>query len=421
MRILKISKQTDIYLFFILVAFILLYQLQLALPWITTFRIRELLYVFLYLRILLFYKKKFTKGQVVLFSFFIMAVLISLYTLIMFNKVIAFSGLLRFINVALIAPLASFLFTSEKEIKTFMNIWSYVVIIGALTAIYQFLGGSIDWLVRDYIAIRGDLIRYKTILGEPNIGGMAAAVILIYTFLNWNRKVLQVCCVIFAIILLILSISKAAFGALAIGYFLIAILSYKKLFKVRINKIYLFGFIMSFCTLIVVLFFMKGSYQGISNYVSEAIKSFTGANSAAENSALEELLERLFGITAGIDWRNLSIFQLIFGGSFGIAGSAALQYNAQAILPHNSYIEVLLVGGVFYLIILILIIVFTLLNLYKLNIEISFKKALYVVYLLLIAYMIGYPVIYEPIMGSLFWLITGISANKKLVQRAEAL
>ena len=110
------------------------------------------------------------------------------------------------------------------------------------------------------------------------------------------------------------------------------------------------------------------------------------------------------------------------GQSFGRAGSAALEMNVpKAAGPHNMYLEVYIVGGLVFL--------GSLISVQLLALRVMLGRALsghfmyqmsLALFSLICLYMTGYPNIYEPITGSLFWLIIGIAARAQPSNRFAA-
>ena len=54
-----------------------------------------------------------------------------------------------------------------------------VACLGAISGVYQFMGGDLSALTGGYVTSRGEAMRFMTLLGEPNVGGMASSIILL--------------------------------------------------------------------------------------------------------------------------------------------------------------------------------------------------------------------------------------------------
>jgi len=417
-------NRLDIYLFYILFALILLYKGQLLSPLMMIgFKIRYILYIYLYLRIAIFYEWQLNTKKLLLLIFLSFTIFIAVHTYLLYGKDVAIAGFTRFINVALLAPLASVLFQNLKQFQRFINLWLFVIVMGGLTLIYQLLGGDLSWLVESYIASRGILFRFNTLLGGPNTGGMASAITYIIALLIIRPLAVKIVLLAVALILLIFSLSKAAIAGWIIATTIIVYLKVTKrsnIFKLNRTKLQKMPTIM-----IVSLFFILSittySYpirEYIIKYATMAVLAFTGGDTGEPNSqsVLEDLFMRMVSITQkgiSLAMEQSSFYPLNFlvGSSFGIAGSAAFQLKADVILPHNTFSEIYLVGGVLFLFIFWFILVKTWSRLWLLGNVNTYYKALLIVFLTIVAYMPSYPIIYEPILGSLFWLIVGLVAN----------
>jgi hypothetical protein len=420
-NIISISRFLDLIIFAVLFIFIILYQLQLIAPWISSLRVRELLYIYLYIRICFFYRITLNYSLFLIFLFLGYAVFVGINTYLFYGLEMAIEGFVRFINVALIAPLSSVLFTSVKQVKFFIYVWLVIVLLGAATAIYQLIGGELPWLVQDYIAIRGDLVRFKTILGEPNVGGMASVFVYVFALLSIRYIWLKLLFLNIAFLLLILSISKAAITTFVLATVIIVSFKLRHGFQIKKKKKYYFSFIFLIVLLIFILLKNTELIQSFGRYGTTVIVAFLGIgdNEGTDYGVIADLLDRILGKTIegvrlAMEQSNFYLLDFLVGSSYGIAGTAAYNIRGDAaMLPHNGFLEIYLVGGIFMLIIFILILFITTKNLW-----IFFVKnynflflSLFICFLLAIFLLPTYPIIYEPVIGALFWLIVGVAAN----------
>jgi hypothetical protein len=417
------SHLWEILLFFALLIFVLLYQLQLVAHWIADFKIRELLYTYLYLHLLLFYRPRFTTRVTPLLSlllfFFGYSLFIAIHTYLVYGQTLAIQGFLRFVNVALLAPIAAILFRNMRQVKIFLIAWSIVVTIGAFTALYQFLGGDLSWLVQEFLATRGGLIRFNTILGEANVGGMAACILWIVAMVliaNWPLRIIFC---ISSIVLLILSVSKAALGGFILSSTLLLIDRPKPLLlKTALERMVIVGMmLLIFVSLL--LKYESTLQERLGLYAVTALKSFSSSNEDSYG-VVADLSDRLMGRTMqGIELAkhesDIYLLNVLSGSSFGIAGSVAEEMRGMnAILPHNSLAEIYFVGGLFQLGIFLTIIFMTCRVLTRRRKFDKIHQTLFIGYLMSIALLPTYPIIYEPIMGTFFWLTVGVCANSRL-------
>ena len=416
---LFISRNFDVFVFSILFVFVLLPQLQFIANWIVRFKIRELLYFVLYFRMIIFYKIHLTKNLIAVFIFLFYSIFIGFHTFFLYGSDLAIQGFLRFINVALLAPLAATIFQDLKDVKYFINIWLSVIVIGAFSALYQFFGGDLSFLqLPHYISLRSGLIRFRTILGEPNIGGMAAVIVYIYSILSVSIWPLKFILLLTGIILLCLSLSKAALGSFVLATILLVFCYYKFLFntKRKINP-QLRKILLYIVMAIIVLVIMANIGIDFKKYISTSFLAFHGTD---ENpGAYKDIIYRLIikpysGVKLALKESDFYVLNFLMGSSFGIAGSAARTIRGEfAILPHNSFLEIYLVGGMIMILIFITILYLTYKKL-KAKSKNIFYQPILLSFFIIVLLMFTYPIIYEPVMGSLFWLIVGISCNYRL-------
>ena len=416
---LFISRNFDVFVFSILFVFVLLPQLQFIANWIVRFKIRELLYFVLYFRMIIFYKIHLTKNLIAVFIFLFYSIFIGFHTFFLYGSDLAIQGFLRFINVALLAPLAATIFQDLKDVKYFINIWLSVVVIGAFSALYQFFGGDLSFLqLPHYISLRSGLIRFRTILGEPNIGGMAAVIVYIYSILSVSIWPLKFILLLTSIILLCLSLSKAALGSFVLATILLVFCYYKFLFntKRKINP-QLRKILLYIVMAIIVLVIMANIGIDFKKYISTSFLAFHGTD---ENpGAYKDIIYRLIikpysGVKLALKESDFYVLNFLMGSSFGIAGSAARTIRGElAILPHNSFLEIYLVGGMIMILIFINILYLTYKKL-KLKSKSIFYQPMLLSFFIIVLLMFTYPIIYEPVMGSFLWLIIGVSCNYRL-------
>ncbi len=425
MKSVSLARLIDLSLFGILFASVLLYQLQLAVDLIADYRVREILYGLLYLRIAFFYRVRMTPNLLLILLFLTYSLFVAVHTYVytysVYGSDLAVQGFLRFVGVALLAPLASILFTSVRQVESFIYIWLGVIVAGAATAVYQFLGGELTWLTQDYLAVRGSVIRFKTLLGEPNVGGMAAVVTYIVAVLgirNWFWKSFLL---LVAFTLVVSSVSKAAVAGCVLAT-VVVLFNFRRALNARdLQRLMLIGILVAVAMLSIFVFNTEIRYQSEA-YVNAGVEAFYGAD-VDDKGFMEDLSDRLVGRTIqGIEnARRMSDFYLLdifLGSGFGAAGSAAFELSGSdfasssgSLLPHNSLSEIYLTGGIFMLAIFLAIVVRTLHELWTIRGEDRIHRAMLGAFIVFTAFIVGYPIIYQPVLGAFFWLTVGYAAN----------
>jgi hypothetical protein len=74
------ARRIDIGIFGMLIAALMLYQLQHIFPKFASFHVREVLYLYLYFRVILFYKIRLSPLLVMVLVFLLYALLIGIHT-----------------------------------------------------------------------------------------------------------------------------------------------------------------------------------------------------------------------------------------------------------------------------------------------------------------------------------------------------
>jgi len=415
---LSILKNFDVFVFGILFVFVLVPRLQYISSWIVEYKIRELLYIILYFRIFTFYKIHLSKNLIAVFVFLFYSLFIGFHTFFLYGSNLAYYGFIRFVNVALLAPLAATILQDLKQVRYFISIWLSVVVIIAFSALYQFFGGDLTFLqLPYYVASRGALLRYRTIFGEPNIGGMASIILYIYGIIYISVWPVKIVLLLASIILLFLSLSKAAVGGYTLATFLLIFCNSKFLFNIKKRPQLLT--ILRYVVMIIIVFIIVINLGiDFNKYISTSFLTFYGI---VENQGVyKDLIYRLItlpynGVKLALRESSFYVLNFFVGSSFGIAGSAArtIKGDINTILPHNSFIEIYLTGGMIMILIFITILSLTYKQL-KLKSKNIFYQPVLLSFIIIVILMFTYPIIYEPVMGSFFWMIVGISCNYRL-------
>lgn len=410
------SAYIDVGVLGLLILSLMLYQMQFLFPAYAELHIREILYAYLYFRVLVFYKIKVTPLLMAVLFFLLCALLIAMHTWYIAGLGVALAGFKRFVHVAMLAPLATVLLGKNSHLQGMLYLWVAVVFTGVLTVAYQLLGGEMDWLVRNYIAMRGGLIRHKSLMGEPNVGGFAAVILyFVATMLVAN---------IFARLLLVLAASFLVIVCLSKAAMILFLIINAVIFAFAIsgeNK-QSHGFSRSALNLqgiVLGVWFIFLTYHPLTHeYMVASFKTFVGAQSEgpgiAEDFSNRVLHPNLYPGTIG--GQILENFKDIFlGQSFSRAGSAATDLGLPlAIIPHNMYLELYLVGGILFLALLILIQWHTIRELSPNGgLGMRLEQLLVIPFVLICLYMMGYPNLYEPVTGTFFWLVVGAACRAK--------
>lgn len=416
-------KEMDFAVFCILFISLISYQIQNLIPQFAEMYLREILYAYLYARIIFYYKHRLSNFAILIGAFILMSILAAFNTNFQFPSYgweLPIRGFKRFLNVALLAPLAAVLIRDNKQIKTLIWLWCGVVFIGFSTVLYQFVGGHMEWLVQNYIAIRANLIRYKSFLGEPNVGGMSAVLLLVIAFWGVQNKIFRWIIIGVAYFGGLMSLSKAALAGWLFVCTLVALhdsfdFTQEKLRRpnrqLRENFLVLGLWIVAFLCI-----------APLAQYAVVHLRAAMGQVDSP--SAIQDLSDRAFILKYGTDFSYasgagdwLKNISLVVGQSFGRAGSVAIEMNVPyAVGPHNSYLEIFIVGGVLMLGTFLMMQWLTLKNLFAKTLTGDpIAKILLLLFVAISIFMLGYPNIYEPVTGALFWILVGVGAREESV------
>lgn len=317
---------------------------------------------------------------------------------------LAISATARFSGVLMLAPLASVLLVESKQLAHIFRIYIAIFLMALGTLLFQHWGGDLTSLTKGYIAIRGDLIRHMTVVGEPNVGGMLAVIVFICGVVLPKRRFMAALLAGCAVVCIVMSLSKAAILGLAVAAIAGALVlpgSVKHEAFLRATMGGIFG---------LALLMLIGAGEYIQVLSDSLLGSIKGEPSAMED--LQARQSRFDTATVFGGSRISTALTFLLGASFAGVGSAALEIlgpDSNVILPHNSYVEMFLTGGLVMLGVVVALMARTYRRLW-----LSAKEANALVdqcallcLIVLSCWMLVYPVIYEPVTGCLFWIILG--------------
>jgi hypothetical protein len=431
---LSLGRRFDLAVLAVLLGFVLLYRLQFIFPWINDFQVRELLYAYLYFRLLVFYRPRPTRGLLLLGAYMAYAAFVGVHTYFRYDAELAVATFTRFVNVSLLGPLVAVMVTSRRDLLRLLKLWLGVMVLVALSGVYQVLGGDLTWMTQGYVSSRGEVLRYMTLIGEPNVGGMAAALVMLMAVYLPLSLPVQVAAAALAAVLMVLSVSKAALAGMLLA---LAVVGAFQVIRggrrvraryARLARLALAG-LLAAGTVGVAGAALRPELVGKAlDYGNTLLISFAGAGDRDSVSPgfFTDLGERLFDMTlsglklAQSQSDNYAI-DVIIGSSYGIAGTAAeeIRGNDMVITAHNGFSETYFVGGLLMVMLFVLLLGETLRVLWRLSRLDPLYTFLLAALLVCLAFMSTYPVMSNIGLGSIFWLAVGSAANHRL--RREAL
>lgn len=424
----------DFALFQILFLLLMLYRLQFIFPIIAKCHLREVIYVYLYVRVLFSYQIRLTRILFVLFIMIMVSVVVAILTYSSYGAEMAVKGLMRFVNVMLLGPLAAVFLKDERDLIRMLNLLIFVAALGAATGIYQLMGGDLPIFdnekyitARDYDMMAGPVqFRFQTLLGDPNVGGMASSILLAGIVYLVRSKLWMMLAYASMLVLLVTSISKAGVAGCGLAMITMAILHRKRIYRVTAemrHKIVILV-VISFALIALLSSFAPVLFNLAKEYYNSTQARLSG--SGGTDSLVSDLYYRAYelqkdGLQLAQNESDFYPLDVLLGSTYGIAGSAAGDVRGDANVhgPHNSLAEIYFVGGLMMLGVFCTLLVLVMRSLYLLAEGDGVLAWLFVSFVVLVSYLPSYPIIYEPVLGSIFWMAMGVAANPAFSPRKK--
>ncbi len=415
----------------LLFGFVLLPTLQLILPWIKDYRVRELLYFIMYMKVALSTNiTSIHEKERPILIFMILAIIIAINTQFRYGAEYGLACYARFMNCALIAPIVGRANITPKHLKAILLLWIAALIFSSGTMLYQFGGGEIEWISQGIQGQRGGLNRYVSIMGY-NAGAISSTAALPYLMICSKYVPFVIISIFFLLALIILSLSKAAI----VGFFVSIFLTYKikishynfnNIVRVRLRPL---SVVIPVCMLVVVFGYrdiIAIDYEKISSiaeYMLASKELITGtdekiyftnrSNNIVDDFIyrIEETRDTMVKISKEPYW---SPVDYVFGSSFAVAGSAALEERNYEFPSESTLSQLFISGGIVFLVAFVWLWQQTFSWLWKHNLDNPLGQSCAVGFLVISIFLLTSAVIYDPGTGAYYWFLIGASANPKL-------
>ncbi len=274
------------------------------------------------------------------------------------NKVVSINPI-EGIPRLILMPIISFIFfcvlKKEEEFRMILKIIFICFLIACLMVLYQSIFGPFSWLSDTHL--RGGFIRYASPLGSLTILGSIVCYILIWGFDNKINKSNIFKLFVFLIVLTAtaLSLTKSAVVLLIISILLLLFVSLVRDFRSFINLL----LALSIFSSIVMIIIVNNDY--VLNYINTVLNFTFGWTpffteesyiNDTPNVTLDLIIYRLTWFSqASIDYFGLK--SLFLG--VGVWGGGGVMGFPNEATPHSGIIDLLLIGGIVYLILFIYI------------------------------------------------------------------
>lgn len=323
----------------------------------------------------------------------------------------------RFANVLVLAPMAAVLLLHARQLEKLFHVFLAIFMLAMATLLFQYWGGELESLTLGYIAIRGDLVRHMTVVGEPNVGGMLAALVFVLGVTLPMRRMVALLWGSLAVAFVFFSLSKAAILGLGVGL-LAGSLMYGPNERLEALLRAIGAGAMG-----VALMWVLGADDYIRVGVDSVLGGIRGEPSIFEDMQFRQSsidLDAIFGQFGLPIWVSY-----LLGASFFSVGSAALEIRgpeAGVVLPHNSYLELFLAGGGLMLVVVLFLMIRAGHTLFQSRGTDNWPtdRCALICLTVLAAWMLVYPVIYEPVIGSLFWVIVGYGNRRRQPMHSDS-
>jgi hypothetical protein len=368
-------------------------------------------------------KHRLSRATLPLLAYIALSLIVGLHTYLLFGPQMATAGTIRFVAAALLAPLAAVLVKEDKEVRLLLFVWSGIIVIGAATAVYQYLGGDLTWALGPHM-VRGGVLRIRTSLGEVNVGGMAAPALVIIAISIVRSGIVKIGLISVAAAHVAFSLSKAGVIGLGIALFVLGAMNRNvvrhpaALFRSALSALVVAG-----VGIALVVYFVGVDELSHRLRILDAVlaASDRGAPTFGGDVYQRTVTFAAQGTRMALEQGTMPVLNVLLGTSYGVAGSAAVELRfGRAVLPHNSFVEAFLVGGVLLVSVFLALLARVGYRYWVLRESGSEAKVLFACMIVLVAYMPAYPVIYQPVLGGLFWVIVGIAFSPWAESRLSA-
>lgn len=364
------------------------------------------------------------------FLFVCTAVCISLHTIYLFGMD---AGLYASTRYFLTMPLAILAFSEIKksdDVSKIFKVYVYVIAVGSLVIPLQYIVGPISWLAES--SERGELIRYSSLFGSLTVMGLAGTfafyLMLSINFTIWERIVLGS----MLIVGLLLSLQKSAIIGVLLSVTLFLLFSSRKdiIKKITITVAVLM------VTIAAVNYMPLTGDIPLSQALDYAYSSFgvddDGLSArGADDTIMESSIRRLTELPAS-SLHDLYLLYgeagYLWGGSFAMMGNALMRENdTDYIMPHNNFVDLLVVGGIFHLILFLVIIYFVMIRLWvfikkkdSAENDLGVHQAMFG---FMVLFIINMPftssLSFHPSTSALFWTIIGVVARQHMIEAKQ--
>jgi hypothetical protein len=328
-------------------------------------------------------------------------------------------GVPRVLMALFISTLVYLMVESEDHFKLIYRLLMICYVLAAFSIIYQIVFGQISWFATQFV--RANLDRYASILGSLTIYGSVVGygLIMLYSpYLVKKNLILKLFFFFSLICAAVFSLTKAGIVMVALSAFVYLCYDFKSVLK-------RFRFI-NFVTLVLIIGVLFSVLMQISEFreyynviVTQTIggSSFlsdgTGVKMDSDSVSLDHIKKRLFHFTS--EMMKYYGGNVIFAGVGlqGGAGTLGITNNGvHYISAHNGLGDLFFIGGIFYLILFLLLFVSTQLVFLKNKNDLLCRLLFMLNTLFFANLLVASGAVFHPAISLPFWIST-VYANFK--------
>lgn len=362
------------------------------------------------------------------FLFVASAMWASLITFLDYGLVEGAYSAVRYFLTMPMACVAYWACSNPKSAKGVLLAFCYIVLLGSLTIPLQYLLGPIHWVTEP--GVRANMVRYASMLGSLTITGTVLPYAVLIALTLHINKFMKISLVVALIICSAFTFQKAALVGIPLAILLY--LCYDR--EHRIWTILALGLaVVSIGIATNILLRDWAPWATATRYALAAFQ--IGESSVAlgwDFTVQQSLVARLTTLPQQ-SLADLYSYRgpigFLFGGGFGMVGEALMRPgDSEFITSHNGYIDLVLIGGLVHLVAFLGL---------ACNIRGAIRADLRsngdgrmstdvsvaligLVTLMLLSFLGGGALTYQPVTGCLFWTVAGIAWRSENRLRSEA-
>jgi hypothetical protein len=361
---------------------------------------------------------KIDKSFKYFYLYFAYTIFVIIWSFIYMNSFTApLIGVPRILLMLILCQIMYWQISSDYDVIQILKIILLCYCIGGLSLWFQAYYGNIPWFAG--MAGRGGVIRYSSILGSLTIFGSICgyAYILLFSKIININKIIKL--IMFLIIVSSTFVSMQKTGLIMLAISVLILFIFNRVFtknKISMKKLILVILcILCLVALVKTIPTLERYYNANFTITFGQDIPFVDSSKVTKDSALtsKSITDRLYGRTFEAMQTYGYLFMIIGIGMMGGGGAMGIDFG----MVHSTIGDILMMGGVLYLIIFFVLYVNVQLFLYRNRMN-SVSSTLFLCNLLLLVNMLFTSgAIIQPSISIVFWLSVAYVARKSTFQK----